>query len=165
MSRIEKSVFIIKPEATRNSILIKKKIMNAGLEIIMQKKIQLNETLITSLYPSIKHDLLKAHIAHLCTSFCEVGVVKGPNAINKLFLIAGENTNPAECQTGTIREIFGEKKAIIFGSAKYFKNAFHRPKNIKEAQNNLEILGIKIKNTSANIGIANSGARLRKPQH
>ena len=136
---MEKTFFIIKPEALRNSELIKEIIIKNGLEIVITKKLILSPETIKAIYPDVKSDLLKAHILFMTKRQSEVGIVRGQNAVWKLLEISGTETDPSICATGTIRNIFGQSKLYRVGNALYYKNAFHRSQNKMEAKRDIRL--------------------------
>ncbi len=136
---MEKSFYIIKPEAFANRIAIQEKIISNKLKIVSLKTILLPEFIITQIYPNMSSDLYSATMKYLRCGFSELGIVEGENAISLLLEIGGKDTNPNKCEIGTIRNMFGDKVEVIYGNAVYFKNGFHRSHNYIEAVRDIEL--------------------------
>lgn len=131
------SVFIIKPEAIKKSSEIKKIIHESGLEIISSKCIKIDEEFISSFYKNADSSLLKNLKKFLTLDNCEIGVVEGEDAINKLRELSGKYSNPSLCKKGSIRNTFscGEVKNE---NGMYYKNAFHCSRNIEEVYHEMK---------------------------
>ena len=135
---MEKSVYIIKPEATIFRAEIIRLMEDAKLKIEDKKDLVLPEQALRVLYPDLSSDLWNA----TCLCFLapvQIGLVSGENAVRILFQLAGKKTAPSECGSKTIRFMFGRKGPFVIGDIKYYANAIHRPKNKTEAKKDIEI--------------------------
>jgi nucleoside-diphosphate kinase len=107
---IERTLSIIKPDATRRSLTgkINARFEDAGLRIIAQKRIRLTLEQAQAFYEVHKE---RAFYKDLCefmvTGPVVVQVLEGENAIAKNREIMGA-TNPANAAEGTIRKDFAE---------------------------------------------------------
>lgn len=70
----------------------------------------------------------------------EVGIVRGSNALQELVRLCGKETDPMQCEEGTIRRRFGWSNRILLAEGFYFYgNVIHRPKNPKELERDMKI--------------------------
>lgn len=136
---MEKSFYIIKPEAFANRMEIRNKIIINNLKIVSSKIILLPKFIINQIYPNMNPDLHSATLNFLGCGPSELGVVEGEKAISLLFEIGGKETDPNRCEKGTIRNTYGDRKGVLWGNAIYFKNAFHRSHNIFEATRDINL--------------------------
>lgn len=134
---MEISFYIIKPEAIQFTDEIQKLIISTGLKINTSTKILLPTTFIEELCFDYSKEIIEVTKYFLCNEICEVGIVKGDSALEKLYVISGTETDPNKCNTGTIRNLFGIKAPQIFNGIKYYKNAIHRPKTKEEFDRNI----------------------------
>ncbi len=130
---MERTVYIIKPEALQHSELIHRAIEAAGLRIVAFKRTVLSEEAVDRLYPSADGDLRTLILRHFRVGPSEIGLVEGSNAIVRLCQIAGESLDAAECEPTTIRGRFGSKVPSLLGRATYYPNGFHRSRTPSEA--------------------------------
>lgn len=106
----ERTLSIIKPDATRRNLTgsINARFEEAGLRIIAQKRIWLNQSQAEQFYAVHKE---RAFFEDLCTFMTSgpvvVQVLEGEDAIARNREIMGA-TNPANAEKGTIRKDFGE---------------------------------------------------------
>ena len=107
---IERTLSIIKPDATRRSLTgaINKRFEEAGLAIVGQRRIRLTEAQARAFYAvheerSFYEDLC----AYMTSGPVVVQVLEGENAVEAHRAIMGA-TNPANAAEGTIRKEFGE---------------------------------------------------------
>ena len=108
MSKIEQTLSIIKPDATKRNLTgkINSKLEDSGLKIIAQKRILLSKTQAEDFYKvhqerPFYNDLVKFMISGPVV----VQVLEGENAVSKNREVMGA-TNPAEAEDGTIRKEF-----------------------------------------------------------
>ena len=107
---IERTLSIIKPDATRRNITgkINAKLEESGLRIIAQKRIKLTREQAEGFYDVHRE---RAFFDDLCNFMCSgpivVQVLEGDNAIARNREIMGA-TNPANADEGTIRREFAE---------------------------------------------------------
>ena len=108
MSKIEQTLSIIKPDATKRNLTgkINSKLEESGLKIIAQKRILLSKTQAEDFYKvhqerPFYNDLVKFMISGPVV----VQVLEGENAVSKNREVMGA-TNPDEADDGTIRKEF-----------------------------------------------------------
>ncbi|MEE2661739.1 MAG: nucleoside-diphosphate kinase [Pseudomonadota bacterium] len=107
---IERTLSIIKPDATRRNITgaIVARLEGAGLRVVAQRRVQLSRGQAEKFYFVHKE---RAFFEDLCTFMTSgpvvVQVLEGESAISKNRAVMGA-TNPANADAGTIRSEFGE---------------------------------------------------------
>ena len=108
MSNIERTLSIIKPDATKRNLTgkINSKLEESGLKIIAQKRILLSKAQAKDFYKVHQErpfydDLVKFMISGPVV----VQVLEGENAVSKNRKVMG-STNPDEAEDGTIRKEF-----------------------------------------------------------
>lgn len=107
---IERTLSIIKPDATRRNITgrVNALIEDAGLNIIAQKRMHLTREMAEVFYAVHSERSFFNDLCDFMTSGpVVVQVLKGENAVAKYREIMGA-TNPANAAEGTIRKTFGE---------------------------------------------------------
>ena len=110
MNDMERTLSIIKPDATRRNLTgkINALIEGSGLRIIAQRRIQLTRAQAEQFYSVHKE---RAFFGELCDFMISGTVVvqalEGDNAVAKYREIMGA-TNPANAEAGTIRKEFAE---------------------------------------------------------
>ncbi len=110
MNDMERTLSIIKPDATRRNLTgkINALIEDSGLRIIAQRRIQLTRAQAEQFYNVHKE---RAFFGELCDFMISGTVVvqalEGENAVAKYREIMGA-TNPANAEAGTIRKEFAE---------------------------------------------------------
>ncbi|MGC6390939.1 MAG: nucleoside-diphosphate kinase [Alphaproteobacteria bacterium] len=107
---IERTLSIIKPDATRRNLVgkIVDRFETAGLRIVAQKRMQLTEAQAQAFYAVHKerpffHEL----VSFMISGPVVVQVLEGENAVMKNREVMGA-TNPADAAEGTIRADFAE---------------------------------------------------------
>lgn len=136
----QRSVYVIKPEGMPFRSSIRHIIASAGLAICQTRTGILDEKFLRPLYPDLSPDLWAATMKFMQCGVCEVGLVEGDDAVQRLFVIAGRSTNPNDCEPSTIRGQFGRKVPDRVGAVIYFRNAIHRPKDCDEAMRDVALL-------------------------
>jgi len=107
---VERTLSIIKPDATRRNITgaIVARFEEAGLRVVAQRRMQLTPDQAEQFYAVHKE---RAFFDDLCTFMTSgpvvVQVLEGEDAIAKNREVMGA-TNPANADAGTIRRDFGE---------------------------------------------------------
>lgn len=107
---VERTLSIIKPDATRRNITGKIITMleEAGLRVVAQKRLQLNRAQAEGFYAVHAE---RAFFGDLCEFMCSgpvvVQVLEGEDAVAKNREVMGA-TNPANADEGTIRAAYGE---------------------------------------------------------
>lgn len=110
ISKVEQTLSIIKPNAVKRNLTeqINKKFTQAGLKIIKQKQLTLNEEQAKELYAIHKDKPFFQDLIDFITSGpIIVQILEGEDAINKNRKIMGA-ANPEKAAPGTIRKEFGE---------------------------------------------------------
>jgi nucleoside-diphosphate kinase len=106
----EKTLSIIKPDATRRNLTgaINKKIEDAGLRIIGQKRLHLTEDQAKKFYEVHKErPFYKDLVSFMTSGPVVVQALEGKDAVAQYRKIMGA-TNPANAEAGTIRAEFAE---------------------------------------------------------
>ncbi len=111
----------------------------AGLRIVAKKLTRILKEAVDVFYPQLCQDLREATLLQYGLGLSEIGIVEGPEAIARLFRLAGESANPAECDASTIRFRFGSRLPVRVGNALYYRNAFHRTSNASDAPRELAV--------------------------
>jgi nucleoside-diphosphate kinase len=107
---LERTLSIIKPDATRRNITGKVNAMleEAGLRIVAQKRLKLTEDQAKGFYAVHKErPFYNDLVAFMTSGPVVVQVLEGENAVEKNREVMGA-TNPAEAADGTIRKAFAE---------------------------------------------------------
>jgi nucleoside-diphosphate kinase len=107
---VERTLSIIKPDATRRNITGKviDRLEQAGLRIVAQRRIQLTQERAEAFYDIHRERPFFADLVAFMTSGpVIVQVLEGEDAINRNREVMGA-TNPAEAADGTIRKDFAE---------------------------------------------------------
>ena len=107
---VEKTLSIIKPDATRRNLTgaINKRLEEAGLRIVAQKRLRLTREQIEGFYAVHKERPFYHDLCDFMTSGpVVVQVLEGEGAIDKNRRVMGA-TNPVDADPGTIRKDFAE---------------------------------------------------------
>ena len=107
---VERTLSIIKPDATRRNITGKVNAMleAAGLRIVAQKRLRLTAEQAQGFYEVHKErPFYNDLVAFMTSGPVVVQVLEGENAVEKNRALMGA-TNPAEAAEGTIRKAFAE---------------------------------------------------------
>ncbi len=107
---VEKTLSIIKPDATRRNLTgaINKRFEEAGLRIVAQKRLRLTREQVEGFYAVHKERPFYHDLCDFMTSGpVVVQVLEGEDAINLNRRIMGA-TNPKDADPGTIRKDFAE---------------------------------------------------------
>tara|TARA_Y100000588_G_scaffold356864_1_gene413564 strand:+ start:56 stop:478 length:423 start_codon:yes stop_codon:yes gene_type:complete len=107
---IERTLSIIKPDATRRNITgaIVMRLEGAGLRVVAQRRVQLSREQAEKFYFVHKERAFFEDLCKFMTSGPVVAqVLEGESAIIKNRAVMGA-TNPANADVGTIRKEFGE---------------------------------------------------------
>jgi nucleoside diphosphate kinase len=140
----EETVYLIKPEGMSHVVEIRRMIEAAGLMVVGPRPFFPTEADLVTIYPFMSSELRGATFKHLRGSVCEVGLVCGDDAINRLVAICGHHTNPELCEGGTIRAVFGRglPPIVLSRGGWYYQNGIHRPQNLEEANRDRGIFGL-----------------------
>ncbi len=110
MMTIEKTLSIIKPDATKRNLtgLINAKIEKAGLKIIAQKRLKLTRSMAERFYEIHKdRPFFNELVDFMISGPVVVQVLEGDNAVKLNRNVMGA-TNPNDAEEGTIRKEFAE---------------------------------------------------------
>lgn len=102
----ERTFSIIKPDATRRNLTgaINKKLEDAGLRIVAQKRIHMTKEQAEGFYAVHKERPFFAELTEfMCSEPVVVQVLEGQDAVNENRKVMGA-TNPEEADAGTIRK-------------------------------------------------------------
>ena len=108
--KIEKTLSIIKPDATKRNLtgLINAKFENAGLKIVAQKRLQLTRSMAEKFYEIHKdRPFFNDLVDFMISGPVVVQVLEGDNAVKLNRDVMGA-TNPDDAEEGTIRKEFAE---------------------------------------------------------
>lgn len=141
---IETTVYLVKPEGRFHKPEIRRRIEAAGLEIVKRELAHISEWTTRQLYPDMPMEIGEETAKHLADQLCEVGLVRGENAIARLLQLRGLFKNPAECAEGTIRrDLFSSRPPVFLEHGLvYYENGFHCPQNIVEEVRDRKIFGL-----------------------
>ena len=107
---VERTLSIIKPDATRRNITgkINAKLEEAGLRIVAQKRLKLSRTRARAFYAvHEKRPFYKDLVKFMTSGPVVVQVLEGEDAVTRNRDVMGA-TNPANAAPGTIRKEFAE---------------------------------------------------------
>ncbi len=121
---MEKSCFIIKPDGFLHCEDIYMRIRAAGLEITDTQIIPLPTQALDHIYPNLEWEVRTMLKGYLCADLCIVGIVEGERAVQTLIEVVGDNTDPALCREGTIRQTYGFSRS---SPRDPHLNVIHRP--------------------------------------
>ncbi len=110
MTAVQRTLSIIKPDATRRNLTgkINAKFEEKGLRIVAQKRIQLTEAQAGKFYEVHKErPFFKDLVSFMASGPVVVQVLEGADAVAANRTIMGA-TNPANAEPGTIRKEFAE---------------------------------------------------------
>jgi nucleoside-diphosphate kinase len=123
---IERTLSIIKPDATRRSLTgaINDRFEKRGLRIVAQKRIQLSQAQAERFYAvHAQRPFYRDLVTFMSSGPVLVQVLEGPDAVALNREIMGA-TNPAEAAPGTIRKDFAESiEANSVHGSDSFENA------------------------------------------
>ncbi|MFZ1019369.1 MAG: nucleoside-diphosphate kinase [Minisyncoccia bacterium] len=131
MDKLEKSVFVIKPEALPYKEKIMDMIEKAGIPITEWRNLRLTESHLRILYPTITGETWHKMKKYLLNKEVLAAVVEGNDIVQKLYEICGDKTKPFLCRPDSIRYLF---KNIARQNEAFSQNIIHRPKNKQEAE-------------------------------
>jgi len=127
---MEKSIFMLKPEAMNHKEEILSYIEKGGLKIIRFRTMTLTEDELRKIYHDTHGPLWEKTKEHFLGKEVLVAEVEDENAIENLKKICGTKTDPAVCEIDSVRNMFKDlSERDIF---KYHKNIIHRAMDKKE---------------------------------
>src|SRR3989338_5286772 len=133
-SPIQRSVYIIKPEAQIHSPNEVSEILEShGLAIIERKWPKMTPKLVEEIYRGMDDQILQVMVTYLDDKVCEVGCVEGPKAIQALAEAIGTKEDPSKCFSLSLRFLHGANRPTMIGKKKFWLNAFDYAKNEREA--------------------------------
>ncbi len=135
------ALVVIKPDAFSKRDQIIKRLEGSGLYIVTKKQKRLpDDFVIGKMYKNLPKGIEEETLKHFNAGPSEIILVKGgPDILNKIIKVTGNNTNPNKCDDSSIRYIFGEHfmRETSDGS-QYSRNAVHRGKNEEERKEDLD---------------------------
>ncbi len=138
---IERTLSIIKPDATRRNITgrINAMLEDAGLRIVAQKRIRLTRAQAEEFYAVHRERPFFADlVAFMISGPVVVQVLEGENAVARNREVMGA-TNPADAAEGTIRKTFAE--SIEANSVHGSDSPENAAKEIRFFFSDIEIVG------------------------
>lgn len=133
---------IIKPDAFGRRGEIVRRLETSGLYVVSKIDRPLPERFVTEgLYQNLPQGIEEETVRHFNEGPAEVLLVRGgPNIVETLVSLTGDQTAPSQCSEDSIRYLFGEHFARKAGEddGEYYRNAIHRPKNEEEKEDGLE---------------------------
>ena len=138
---IEQSVYLIKPEGRGLAVEIKEMVARSGLVIVAAKTVVLTEDILQQMYPNLSDYLWLITCGHLLNQSCEMVLVEGEGAVQRLLELTGTDVSPNLCAPGTIRRFCRGDRLSGMPSIYpcrgeqevYYFNFLHRPKNQEAA--------------------------------
>ena len=130
---------IIKPHAVHQAQEIQRALREAGILILESKEVCFDMRTIEILYDHMSHDA-RASIAEEFARDGRVGtaLLLEVQSIQRLLEVVGTESDPRACKRGTIRARFGvHEEPVLMGAEVWWKNAFHRPIDMREAVRDL----------------------------
>jgi nucleoside-diphosphate kinase len=128
MMAVERTLSIIKPDATRRNLTgtINTRFEQRGLRIVAQKRIQLSQTQAEGFYEvHAERSFYRSLVAFMTSGPIVVQVLEGEGAVALNREIMGA-TNPADAALGTIRKDFAESiEANSVHGSDSLENAVH----------------------------------------
>lgn len=112
---IERTLSIIKPDATRRNITgeIVARLEKAGLAVVAQKRMHLTRGEAEGFYGEHRERPFFEDLCAFMTSGpVVVQVLEGENAIERNRAVMGA-TNPSNADAGTIRKDYGDRKSVV----------------------------------------------------
>ncbi len=136
---MSESVYIIKPEGLpfRKEIHT---ILRQSFLIPVRGEFFFTDEILDVLYDNVTFNARRGIYRMMEGERGEIGIVRGNNALQRLVIVSGKETNPILCEENTIRRIFGWSNRILLAEGYYFYgNVIHRPKNPQELKRDLAI--------------------------
>lgn len=137
----EQTVYFIKPEGRAYRLAIRESIQfRTGLNISVCADVLITKQAIEKFFPDMSWSVREMAEAFLAGKKCELGIIEGWDAIDKLRKICGASSNPNECAPGTIRREFGPRIPIKAGPRDfYWRDVVYCSKNAEDALRDLEL--------------------------
>jgi nucleoside diphosphate kinase len=138
------AMVVIKPDAFSRREDIVNRIKADGLGVLTRREKRLPDNFVAGvLYKDLPADIEEETLRHFNSGQSELLLIQGgPDLVEKLVRLTGQDTNPSNCSSESIRSIFGEhfpRKTDIGND--YYRNAIHRPKNKEERRAGLDDVG------------------------
>ncbi|HKC63167.1 MAG TPA: nucleoside-diphosphate kinase [Pyrinomonadaceae bacterium] len=130
---MEYSLLLIKPDAVRGGVNdeILEVLSKAGLRVMLRRQLYLTASQVEQLYSEHKDKDFFPHLKDFMTSGpCEVCIIEGDDAINRLNKLCGHN-DPQKAEAGTLRRLYGTGKS---------ENAVHSPSDRHSFYTELRLL-------------------------
>ena len=135
------AIIVIKPDAFSKKDRIIKRLEGFGLHVEKTRTKRLpDDFVVGEMYKGLPEGIEEETLRHFNSGPSEIILVKGgPDILEKIVKVTGENTDPNKCDESSIRHLFGEHfmREASDGS-KYSRNAVHRAKNQEEQKDDLK---------------------------
>ncbi|MHB1118186.1 MAG: nucleoside-diphosphate kinase [Minisyncoccota bacterium] len=130
---MERSIYLISPEGMTHHRAIQTQIQASGLVIIDYARVLISMGVIKDLSEGFSVEIWQSLKDHLFGRLCEIGIVEGDDAVQKLFSLCGKSPDPKECAQGTIRKKFAPTKTPHErGESDYWHNVIYCPQSNEE---------------------------------
>lgn len=131
---------LIKPEGHAFAPCIWRQITESGLCVVAHKPVRLSEGVLRQIYCSTSGDMWSYLVGLFATQPSELGLVQGPNALERLTVLVGEHDDPSQCACGTLRQLFSWQVPVRVDGSVYYPNVIHIPRTKEEAARQLRFL-------------------------
>lgn len=139
-SEQKQTVYIIRPEGRAYRLSIRNNIQyKTGLVISVSADVRITKQAIEKFFPNLPWNMREMAELLLAGKRCELGIVKGEDAIHKLRKICGVSSNPNECAPGTVRREFGPRMPIKAGKDFYWRDVIYYSKDGEDAARDFEL--------------------------
>lgn len=131
---------IIKPHAIEHADAIIAVIEEQGACVRRREEILYTTPLVHALYDHMDADARDAITERLCGK-PGIALLIEVASVDRMLDIAGRHSNPALCDSGSIRARFArDATEERMGTARWWENALHRPIDEREAERDLELV-------------------------
>lgn len=149
---MEKTFFMIKPEAINKSEKIKSIIKNNGFNILETKRVALTSNDLSVLSEdSIGYlddeKMFRTYEYFMKQDVLEVGVIQGENVIENFRMLCGKLAIPQENPQNTIRKEFGVESKYYKG-IEFYLNAIHKSQDLVESTREVNLFYNTLKKRS-----------------
>ena len=128
---------IIKPHALDQVNEIQRALTEAGVRIVQIKRTCFSVPMIDVLYDHMSPNA-RTSIAQDLVGKTGFALLLEVESVKKLLYIVGTSSDPRACDPESIRARFGvQEEPTLVGNEFWYRNAFHRPINTREAVRDL----------------------------
>ncbi len=119
--------YLIKPDGMPKRDAIRAVITDSGLAILDSRLTFVSEEALEVFYPRrCSEEIFQVLLRFFQGQLCEVGLVDGEDAAERLVRICGASTEPEKCGEGTIRRTFASGRRVRIGGITAYENVIHR---------------------------------------